>query len=178
MFGMSTEAMQKFTALLALFTAAGALVLVVLRSIPSARNLVAAVFPYRLWMAAAVALGSTFGSLYFSEHVGYEPCKLCWLQRVHMFPLALILLIGAVRRDAKVAWYAVPIAAIGAAISIWHQLVERYPQLDGDTCSINVPCSVPYFRSFGFVTLSLMALCGFAAIIVLLTISTPSQETT
>ena len=172
---MSVRAMQHFTALLSLFTGGAAVVLLIARFVPRARPLVAAVGELRLWLAAAVALGATFGSLYFSEHVGYEPCKLCWLQRVHMFPLGLILVVAALRKDLRAAWYAVPVAAVGAAISVWHQLVEHYPQLAGDTCSLTVPCAVPYFRVFGFVTLSFMALTAFIAVIVLLTLPIPAS---
>ena len=39
------------------------------------------------------------GSLYFSEVANYEPCRLCWFQRIAMYPLAVILLVGWLRRD-------------------------------------------------------------------------------
>ncbi|MCT6817751.1 MAG: disulfide bond formation protein B, partial [Lysinibacillus fusiformis] len=34
-----------------------------------------------IWIVSAVA---TLGSLYFSEIRHYEPCKLCWIQRIFM----------------------------------------------------------------------------------------------
>lgn len=34
----------------------------------------------------AVSIIATFGSLYFSEVKHYEPCDLCWLQRIFMYP--------------------------------------------------------------------------------------------
>jgi hypothetical protein len=32
-------------------------------------------------------------------------------------------------------------------------------------CSTTAPCAVPYFRQFGWVTLAVMALAGFLAVI-------------
>ncbi|UZM99013.1 disulfide bond formation protein B [Lysinibacillus sp. MHQ-1] len=36
-----------------------------------------------IWIVSAVA---TLGSLYFSEIRHYEPCKLCWIQRIFYVP--------------------------------------------------------------------------------------------
>lgn len=175
---MSYLATQRFTALLALLAGAGAILMTGLRfaRLPGVRAIVAPVRQSQLWLAWVVAATSTAGSLYFSEHFELIPCRLCWFQRIAMFPLALILLVAALRNDRSVRWYAVPLAAIGAATSFWHQLVEWNPQLESSSCSA-VACSVPYFRAFGFVSLSFMALCGFAAIIALLTLASPSDTT-
>jgi hypothetical protein len=35
---------------------------------------------------------------------------------------------------------------------------------------VTVPCTIPWFRELGFVTLAFMAFAGFAAIITLLTV--------
>ena len=126
--------------------------------------------PARLWLAWLVAAVSMAGSLYFSENANFAPCKLCWFQRIAMYPLALLLLIAAVRRDKQFRRYAVPLAAIGALISSYHYLIEWRPSLSTGSCDITVSCTAPWFRQFGFVSLALMALCGFAAIISLLTI--------
>jgi hypothetical protein len=64
-----------------------------------------------VWLAWLVAVGATVGSLYFSEVANFNPCRFCWFQRIAMYPLAVILLVGALRKDPGVRWYAVPIAA-------------------------------------------------------------------
>ena len=122
-----------------------------------------------LWLAWLVAAVATAGSLYFSESAHFTPCRLCWFQRCAMYPLAVILLVAALRGDRAVRWYAVPVAAIGACISIYHYAMEWRPSLDTGACELTGPaCSFVWFREFGFVTLPFMALCGFVAIIVLL----------
>jgi hypothetical protein len=165
---MSVEAMQVFTALLALGAVAIAVVAVAVRLARLEDTLVVAVGDAALWIAFLIAAAAMAGSLYFSEVADYVPCRLCWFQRIAMYPLAVILLVAAIRRDPDVRWYAIPLAAAGACVSIYHYLVEWHPQLEGDACDPLNPCSLVWFREFGFVTLPLMALCGFVAIIALL----------
>jgi disulfide bond formation protein DsbB len=176
---VSVEAMQVFAALLALCAAGLAVGVVVLRLAggrsPLLDDVLALIDDAALWIAFVVAALATAGSLYFSEVADYVPCRLCWFQRIAMYPLAVILLVAAIRRDRSVRWYAIPLAGIGACISIYHYLVEWHPRLEGDVCDPTNPCSLVWFREFGFVTLPLMALCGFAAIIALLA---PARPTT
>ena len=87
-------------------------------------------------------------------------------------PIALVALVALLRNDHGARWYTVPMAAIGVCISTWHYLLEWNPTWEGESCSLFGPaCSVPWFRTFGFVSLALMALCAFAAIIVVNVVS-------
>jgi disulfide bond formation protein DsbB len=126
--------------------------------------------------AFVVATMATLGSLYFSEIVHLEPCRLCWYQRIAMYPLVVILGIAAWRRDDRVFRYAAPIAAIGAAISVYHYLLEWFPWLDSGTCSATVPCTVVWFRELGFVSLPYLALSAFVLIITLVWLARPVAE--
>jgi len=82
-------------------------------------------------------------------------------------------LLGHPERIARIV---VPIAAIGAGISLYHWLLERFPDnLDSGVCSKDVPCEFIWFEVFGFVTLPFMALTGFLAIIVFNTLPTPTE---
>src|SRR5690625_1688042 len=90
-------------------------------------------------LGAAIAIVASGGSLFFSEVAGYIPCVLCWYQRIAMYPLAVILVVAAIRRDDKVWLTSVPIAVIGFAISMWHVVIERRPSLGG-VCDPAAPC--------------------------------------
>jgi disulfide bond formation protein DsbB len=175
---MSVAQVQRFTSLLALIAGGGALALVIARLLPTegARRALAALDDIALWLAWLVAAAATAGSLYFSEHAHFTPCKLCWYQRIAMYPLSVVLLVAALRRDRDVRWYAVPVALIGMVISTYHYLIEWHPEWEATSCDITAPCSIPWFREFGFVSLSFMALCGFAAIVALLVIPLPFEE--
>ena len=122
-----------------------------------------------VWLAAAVATTSTVGSLIYSEYFDLIPCRLCWYQRIAMYPLAIILLIAAVRRDtAGARRYGLPLTVIGAGIAAYHYLIQQFPDLESGSCSVDVPCSSPYVWRFEFVSIPYMALAGFLLILVLL----------
>jgi len=114
------------------------------------------------WIVATVA---TLGSLYYSEIANFVPCRLCWYQRICMYPLAVILLIGLLLRDRRVRWYAAPFVIVGAPLALYHWLVERVDFFaKSSSCSAEAPCTVPWFQELGYVTLAFMALSAFLLI--------------
>ena len=118
-----------------------------------------------LGIACMVALIASLGSLYLSEIAHFPPCTLCWLQRIAMYPLVVILGVGALREDHAVGWYALPLAGIGAALALYHALVQRVPSLQQATsCSAEAPCNAMWVREFGFVSIPVMALGAFLLI--------------
>jgi disulfide bond formation protein DsbB len=168
--------MELLTSVLALVAAVGAVSILVARllapRVPVAARLGAAVIARRAPLTLAVGAVSMLGSLYFSEVADYVPCRLCWFQRIAMYPIALVALIALVRRDRGARWYLVPMAVIGAAISTYHYLIERGVLDDSESCALFGPsCADVWFEEFGFVTLAFMALAGFVAVIVLNTVS-------
>lgn len=175
--------MQSVTAGLAIVAGFGALALVVARLltpvVPAAGAVGARIVAWRAPLTFLVAAVATAGSLYFSEVAHYIPCRLCWFQRVAMYPITVIALVGLIRRDRDARWYVLPLAAIGLVISAYHYLIEWKPSLDTGSCALFGPsCTDIWFRSFGFVTLAFMALCGFAFIIVVNTITFPATART
>lgn len=114
-------------------------------------------------LALGVATAATAGSLMYSEYFGYEPCELCWYQRIAMYPLVVILAVGWRYQSRTVVRYAVPPALIGGGISIWH-LVNQWV-LTEPACDVGASCAIRYVTEFGFVTIPFMALSGFVAIV-------------
>jgi disulfide bond formation protein DsbB len=132
-----------------------------------------------MWLAGIVALGATLGSLYLSDIVHLIPCKLCWYQRIAMYPIALIALLAAWRKDASARLYIVSLAVIGTGISLWHRAMQQWPSLDSGACAaVGPPCSAPYIKEFGFVTIPYMALSAFLLIIVLMWAGHVNSRTT
>jgi disulfide bond formation protein DsbB len=164
---MSTRAVTTFLSLLALIAGPGAL-LTLVAVLSGARDhpFVAALRRSALGLSAAVAVVATAGSLWLSEGAHFQPCRLCWYQRIAMYPLAVVLVVAALRRDDSVRWYAIPLAVGGLAISSWHLGVEHLGLGEG-ACEIANPCSIRWVEHFGFVTIPFMAACGFLAIAVL-----------
>lgn len=174
---MSTDQVNLFLGLLAMAAQAGAAVvlvtLVVRAMAPRARwphQVVEAVGPVALLVSAAVAVVATLGSLYYSEVADFPPCRLCWYQRIGMYPLAVVLPIAAWRRDHQVRWYALPLALAGGAVSIYHVAVERFPSLESGACKVTNPCSTIWVETFGYLTIPTMALSAFALVALLLAV--------
>ena len=93
-----------------------------------------------------------------------------------MYPLAFILLIGAIRRDRSIRLYALPLSVVGLGISIWHYMVQNFPNLEGGSCDPDNPCSAKLVDMFGFVSIPFMAGAGFLLITILLAFFThPTQ---
>jgi disulfide bond formation protein DsbB len=176
---MSTSTMTFLFATLAILAAVAAVVLLAVRwlPVPDLRDVVATQLAgQEIPLAFVVALVATLGSLYLSEVAHFVPCRLCWYQRIAMYPLPVLLGIAWWRRDDHVRWYALPLAAIGGCVSVYHVLVERFPSLESTgVCEVSNPCTIRWVERFGFVTIPLMALAGFALIIALLVY--PPDET-
>jgi disulfide bond formation protein DsbB len=168
--------------ILGILVLSGALLWLAARVSPGAARLwdalVDAIGGQALFLAWLVALTATLGSLYYSEVARFVPCTFCWYQRIAMYPLAVILGIAAFRRDREVWYFAVPLAAVGAVIAAYHYLIQQFPGLSGGACSEGVPCSAAYVWKFGFVSIPLMALVSFGAVLVLAALSTAHARRT
>jgi hypothetical protein len=139
-------------------------------------DLRAGLAPLALPLAAAVAVGATAGSLWFSEGPDFPPCELCWYQRIAMYPLAVLLTIAAWRRDRGVRGYAAVIAAAGVVVSAWHVYVETFPERGAGGCDPTNPCTIRWVEGLGFWTIPRMALTCFALILALLALDRTVQE--
>lgn len=126
---------------------------------------------YGLYLGWIVALVATGGSLYFSEVVGFLPCKLCWFQRIFMYPLVILLGIASFRQDRAFTVYALPMAVIGGLIALFHSLEQKVPGMGAPAVCRGggVPCDTEYINWLGFLTIPLLALVAFVLITVLLT---------
>jgi disulfide bond formation protein DsbB len=166
---MERETVQIFSAVLGMATlVAGAITFLAVafeQRMGWAKSWLAQVRASALWLMFSVTAGAMVGSLYFSEVVHFNPCKLCWYQRIIMYSLAIIFFVAALRRDKAIARYSIVLACIGIVVSIYHYLLEWYPTLESNVCSIDVPCTTIWFREFGFVTLTFMAGSAFIFVI-------------
>jgi len=119
-------------------------------------------------IALLAAWIATCGSLFISEVIGWPPCELCWYQRILMYPLALILPIGILRRDRGLHLYVLPLALLGAGVSLYHYLLIKTDLFTPPRCSSGIPCDVDYLNWLGFINIPFMALTAFTIIIVMM----------
>lgn len=121
-------------------------------------------------VALAVAAAGVVVSLYYSEIAGYEPCLLCWWQRIAMYPIALLLAVAAFRRDQRhVLPYVASLAWAGLALGLFHvnlQAGGAAANIAG-FCGVEEGggCGVPPFVVFGYVTIPLASAASFGVIL-------------
>jgi disulfide bond formation protein DsbB len=104
------------------------------------------------------------GSLFFSEVLGWQPCLLCWYQRILMYPLAILLAIGIIRRDRGLHIYVLPFSIAGIGVSLYHYLLIKTDWLPPPPCTVGVPCTVDYLDWLGFINIPFLALTAFLII--------------
>jgi disulfide bond formation protein DsbB len=156
----------------------GLVVLVVLRVVaPGAfRSFQAQIDGQGAALGAVVAVLATAASLWYSEGAHFPPCELCWFQRIAMYPLALLLVMAAVRRDAGIRPYGMALAGVGLAVSLWHTYIETFPDRDPGGCDPDNPCTIRWVEGLGFWTIPRMAAVCFLLILVVLGIDRPPTK--
>lgn len=130
-----------------------------------------------LYLAWVIALIATAGSLFFSEVMNLPPCLLCWYQRIAMYPLVIVIAVGIIIRDARLKYYALPLAFTGLAISIYHNLLYYgiLPE-SAAPCSQGVSCTSRQIEWLGFITIPLLAFVAFSLITLCLGFYKPRKE--
>ncbi len=118
------------------------------------------------WVLVSV---STLGSLFFSHIMDFAPCVLCWYQRICLFPLVIILATGLFPFDKRIVKYSLPLAVAGWITAFYHNLLYSGIIPQGlQPCSQGVSCTEEYIELFGFLTIPMLSLISFSAIITLL----------
>ncbi|MCP5099746.1 MAG: disulfide bond formation protein B [Chloroflexi bacterium] len=121
-------------------------------------------------LAFIVALIATLGSLYFSEILHFIPCTLCWYQRILMYPLVFITLVGIIEQDEFLPKYVLPFSIIGLGVATYHYLIQLGILPHSAACSVGVPCGGRYIDVAGFITIPLLALVAFLLITIIMVV--------
>ena len=123
-----------------------------------------------IFLSWIIALVSTLGSLFFSEIMGLVPCVLCWYQRILIFPLSLILLLGLFPLDKSIIKYSLPFAVLGLLFTVYHLfLFYGFIPEDLKPCTQGIPCdddSMILFDVLPIPWLSLLAFGGITALLI------------
>ena len=76
---------------------------------------------YAAWLIAAIA---TLISLYYSEILDLDPCKLCSYQRIFLFPLPILLFPLIFKQKREFIPYILPLPIIGFFIALYQTIVR------------------------------------------------------
>ncbi len=117
---------------------------------------------------------ATVGSLIYSDVIGYEPCKLCWFQRIFIYPQVLIFGIALWKNDVSVRIYGLVLAAIGGVIALFHYVGQIGFNPFGLEClaiGYSASCAKNFVLQYGYITIPLMAASACALVVVSLALS-------
>lgn len=126
-------------------------------------------YSYGIFVVSLVAM---LGSLFFSEVMKLPPCVLCWYQRIAMYPIVVLAIIGILRSDKNLAINVLSLSIPGLIISIYHNLLywKILPESVAP-CMLGISCTTKQLEWLGFITIPFMALSAFIIISVLALIS-------
>jgi disulfide bond formation protein DsbB len=120
-------------------------------------------------------VGSVILSLVYSEYFGFIPCSLCWLQRIALYPQALMALM-AVRTQERLFFplYSIGLSVFGFGVAVYHYIYQMMPT-DTAVGGMVMPCladgsadcASKIIDQFGFVTFPFLSAVTFAFLIVL-----------
>jgi disulfide bond formation protein DsbB len=109
-------------------------------------------------LAFLVSLMAVGGSLFYSQIIGFEPCVLCWWQRVFIFPTMIVLGVSLYKKLPNVWSYVFPLIILALMVAAY--------QTSSDIWGISIlPCTAQgggcdriYVKAFGYITIPTMSL--------------------
>ena len=129
------------------------------------RALVSFVGKNAVLLGFLISLAAIGGSLFYSNVVGFEPCVLCWWQRIFIYPQVILFGVALWRRKSDVFAYVVPLVSIASLISLYHQYVYMGGTSILPCTALGGACSKIYVMAFGYITIPMMSLTVSVAIL-------------
>lgn len=120
-------------------------------------------------LAFVVVVMATFVSVIYSDIIGYEPCKLCWVQRIFLYPQVVILGIAIWKKTKDSEVYCLFLSVIGGLIALYHFYGQSFNPDALSVCGVTsgASCAINFFTEFGYITIPMMSLTSFAILSVL-----------
>lgn len=119
-----------------------------------------------------LSLTGTLGSLFFSNVLGFDPCLLCWYQRICLFPIVVVSGVAIWFDDPRPIRYIAPFVLLGLAIASYHNLIYYHVISEGLTpCTQGLSCSAKQLDLFGFITIPLLSMLAFLVLAILIALT-------
>lgn len=127
---------------------------------------------HSLWLGFLAALLSVLGSLFYSNVIGFAACELCLIQRIFLYPQAILFAIALCKHKGskEIANYILGLSIPGALIAGYHYYGQMF-NTGALPCSASaVSCAQRPFVEFGYITIPMMSFTVFAFLISLMVI--------
>lgn len=123
---------------------------------------------YILELIFVTSMSALVGSLLYSNVAGFPPCELCWIQRIFMYPQALLSFMAMLWKDKKMVIYLFPMSVLGALVAFYHSLTNWGFGGGILSCtSVGGECSRVYVLEYGYITIPFMAFTTFAYLLLI-----------
>jgi len=159
---------------LAIFASTITLVIVMLRSTRYREKIMRIDYEKWLIIIGSIAILSTIASLVYQFIYKTPVCELCWWQRIFLYPIGIITLVAVWKRTKEAHITVAILAAIGLFFASYHYYYHFQAFVLGN--KLTMPCSygglLPACTDspilvFGFVTIPLMGVLFFGAVLLL-----------
>jgi len=161
---------SQLTDLLALGTLIAQLLIVLLIALRIGKpSVLGFLRPFVLPVLFIVTLAASLLTLVYSDVFGFAPCGLCWLQRVFLYPMPILIAIAYFAKDQGIGKYLAGLSVPGLLIALY----QHYLQMGGSDvlpCPASpgaADCAQRIIFEFGYITFPLMAATAFAFVIAL-----------
>jgi len=120
-----------------------------------------------------ISLFSSVFPLVYSEIIHFLPCYLCWWQRVFMFPTFFLFGTALWDKDRKVVRYAASLLSAGFLVSAYQNFFYYFGETSSLPCDASgVSCYQHLVSEFGgYISIPMMALSSFFALLTLLAVA-------
>ena len=121
-------------------------------------------------LIAGIFSAATLLSFVYQYGFGYEPCLLCWYQRIAIIPIAILAWTADLRKSTLLQTQLLTLSVLGFIIAVIHVIIDVFPT-GADICGAGPSCLIRYVYEFGYVTIPVMSATVLGAGILLTLLS-------
>jgi disulfide bond formation protein DsbB len=166
-----------------LFTTTGAVILIIATAVifiasyssnPNLKKITDFFVKYSKWLILGASSMAIVGSLIYSDILKFEPCLLCWWQRIFIYPVFIIALVSIIKKDKNPFQYINPLMWLALVTSLYHNyLIVVAGKTDSFFCDPATAgaCSDRYVEVLSVIDIPFMALSIILFILILSLIS-------
>ncbi len=123
---------------------------------------------YVLSLLFFTSMSALVGSLLYSNIAGFPPCELCWIQRIFMYPQALLSFMAMIWKDKSMVVYLFPLTVLGTVVSFYHSLANwGWGGSLIECAAVGGECSKVYVLEYGYITIPFMAFTTFVYLLLI-----------
>lgn len=138
------------------------------KQVPNAGDILPLVKRWGLQAALLLsAVGATM-TLVYSDILGFEPCPLCWWQRIFLYPQVILFGMALWKEKYRetVVNASIALSVFGLGFALYHHVLQMMPAGTLPCPATGPSCAQITFIEFGYVTFPMMAVALFGLLIV------------